>query len=40
VEDGSISVDLPNLGAQHVIIWTVLCFHCWGILGGDLPQQM
>jgi hypothetical protein len=22
-----------NLGAQHVIILTVLCFHCWGIFG-------
>jgi hypothetical protein len=33
VEDGSVAVDLPNLGAQHVIILTVLCFHCWGILG-------
>ena len=39
VEDGSVAVDLPNLGAQHVIILTVLCFHCWGILGGDLLQQ-
>jgi hypothetical protein len=34
VEDGSIVlVDLPNLGAQHVIILTMLCFHCWGIFG-------
>jgi hypothetical protein len=31
VEDGSVAVDLPNLGAQHVIILTELCFHCWGI---------
>jgi hypothetical protein len=29
VEDGSVVVDLTNLGAQHVIILTVLCFHCW-----------
>jgi hypothetical protein len=31
VEDDSVAVDLPNLGAQHVIILTVLCFHCQGI---------
>ena len=40
MEDGSVAVDLPNLDAQHVIILTVLCFHCRGIFGmGDLPQQ-
>jgi hypothetical protein len=33
VEDGSIAVDLPNLGAQYVIKLTVLCFHCLGIFG-------
>jgi hypothetical protein len=33
MEDGSVVVDLPNLGAQHVFILTVLCFHCRGILG-------
>ena len=33
VEDGSVVVDLPNLGAQHVFILTVLCFHCRGIFG-------
>ena len=33
VEDGSVVVDLPNLGAQHVIILTVLCFHFGGIFG-------
>jgi hypothetical protein len=33
LEDGSIAVDLPNLGAQHLIILTVLCFHGWGIFG-------
>jgi hypothetical protein len=27
-EDGSVAVDLPNLGTQHVLILTVLCFHC------------
>ena len=33
VEDGSIAVDLPNLGTQHIFILTVLCFHCRGIFG-------
>ena len=33
VEDGSAVVDLPSLGAQHVIILTELCFHCRGIFG-------
>lgn len=33
MEDGSVAVDLSNLGAQHVIIVTVLCFHCQGIFG-------
>jgi hypothetical protein len=33
VEDGSIVVDLPSLGAQHVIILTESCFHCWVIVG-------
>jgi hypothetical protein len=33
VEDGSVVVDLPNLGAQHVLILTVSCFHCRGIIG-------
>jgi ABC-type protease/lipase transport system fused ATPase/permease subunit len=32
-EDGSVVVDLPNLGAQHVFILIELCFHCWGIFG-------
>ena len=39
VEDGSIVVVLPSLGAQHVIILTVLCFHCRAYLGGDSLQQ-
>jgi hypothetical protein len=30
-EDGSVAVDLPNLGAQHVFILIELCFHCRGI---------
>jgi hypothetical protein len=33
MEDGSVAVDLPNLGAEHVFILIVLCFHCWGIIG-------
>jgi hypothetical protein len=33
VEDGSVVVDLPNLGAQHVFILTEFCFHCRGIFG-------
>jgi hypothetical protein len=33
VEDGSVVVDLPNLGAHHVIILIVSCFHCRGIFG-------
>ena len=39
MEDGSVVVDLPNLGAQHVFIVTVLCFHCPAYLGGDLLQH-
>ena len=33
MEDGSVKVDLPTLGAQHVFILTLLCFHCWSISG-------
>ena len=33
VEDGSVVVGLLNLGAQHIIIITELCFHCRGIFG-------
>jgi hypothetical protein len=33
VEDGSVAVDLPNLGTQHVFILTELCFHCRAYLG-------
>ena len=35
VEDGSVVVDLPNLGTQNVFILNVLCFDFW-YLGGDL----
>ena len=27
-EDGSVVVDLPNLGSQHVFILIELCFYC------------
>jgi hypothetical protein len=33
VEDGSVVVGLPNLGAQHVFILTESCFQCQGIFG-------
>ena len=33
VEVGSVAIDLPNLGAQHLLILTVLYFHCQGIFG-------
>ena len=36
VEDGSVVVDLPSLGAQHVFILTELCFHCPGIFGLEI----
>ena len=36
VEDGSVVVDLPNLGAQHVFILIELCFHFWGIFGLEI----
>ena len=36
VEDGSVVVDLPNLGTQHVFILIVLCFHCQGIFGLEI----
>jgi hypothetical protein len=37
VEDGSVVVDLPNLGAQPVIILTVLC--CRGIFGMEIYRN-
>ena len=27
-EDGSVAVDLPNIGTQHGFILIELCFHC------------
>ena len=31
MEDGSVVVNLPNLGARLVFILIELCFHCRGI---------
>ena len=31
VEDGSVVVDLPSLGTQHLFILTKSCFHCQDI---------
>jgi hypothetical protein len=28
VEDGSVALDLPNLGSQYVFILIDFCFHC------------
>jgi hypothetical protein len=35
-EAGSVAVDLPNLGTQHVFILIVLCLHCQGIFGLEI----
>ena len=35
-EDGSVAIDLPNLGTQHVIILIELCFHCRDIFGLEI----
>jgi hypothetical protein len=32
-EDGSVVLNLPNLGAQLVFILIESCFHCQGIFG-------
>jgi hypothetical protein len=39
VEDGSVVVDLPNLGAQHVFILIESCFYCRGLLFWRLSQR-
>jgi hypothetical protein len=40
-EDGSVVVDLPNLGAQHVFILIELCFHCPDLFGLEIyPNKM
>ena len=36
VEDGSVVVDLPNLGTQHVFILIESGFHCRGIFGLEI----
>jgi hypothetical protein len=36
MEDGSVVVDLPTLGAQHVFVLIELCFHCQGIFGLEI----
>jgi hypothetical protein len=36
VEDGSVPVDLPNQGAQHVFILIESCFRWWGIFGLEI----
>jgi hypothetical protein len=35
-EDGSVAVDLLNLGSQLVFILIQLCFHCWSIFGLEI----
>ena len=35
-EDGSVVVDLPNLGTQHVFILIELCSHCPGLFGLEI----
>jgi hypothetical protein len=35
VEDGSVTVHLPNLGTHYVFILTEY-FHCWGIFGLEI----
>jgi hypothetical protein len=40
VEDGSVAVDLPNLGTQNIFILIVSCFHCWGIFGLEIYHNI
>jgi hypothetical protein len=35
-EEGSISIDLPNLSEQHIFILIVSYFHCQGIFGLEI----
>ena len=39
VEDGSVVVDLPNLGTQHVIVLTGLCFHLPGLIWEEIHHK-
>jgi hypothetical protein len=38
-EDGSVVVDLLNLGAQRVVILIELCFHCPGLFGLEIYRN-
>jgi hypothetical protein len=38
-EDGSVVLDLPNLGTQHVFIVTELFFHRRGIFGLEIYRN-
>jgi hypothetical protein len=38
-EDGSVVVDLPNKGTQHVFILIELCFHCLGLFGLEISHN-
>ena len=40
MEDGSVAVNPPNLGAQHAFILIELCFHCWSIFGLEIYRNM
>jgi hypothetical protein len=39
VEDGSVVVELPNLGTQHGFILIELCFHCPGLFGLEIYRN-
>jgi hypothetical protein len=39
-EDGTVVVDLPSLGTQHVFILIELCFHCQGLLGLEIYHNI
>jgi hypothetical protein len=39
-EDGSVVVDLPNLGTQHGFILTKLCFRCPGLFGLEIYRNI
>ena len=39
VEDGRVVVDLPNLGTQHVIVLTGLCFHLPGLIWEEIHHK-
>jgi hypothetical protein len=38
-EDGSVAVDLPNLGSQHLFILIELCFRCPGLFGMEIYRN-